>query len=76
MAIRIRKDGTMWCAAHTEKEEGDTYIDDELHYVLSVEKGVIVALPMPEHEKYPRWWWVGSATSDCDFWRRNEDNNR
>ena len=48
MAIRVRKDGTMWCAAHTKPEDGDTYIDDGLHYVMSVERKVIVALPMPE----------------------------
>lgn len=67
MAIRIRKDGTMWCAAHTESMEGDTYIDDGLHYQLSVELGLIVALPMPEHTIYPRWWWTGSAPAVANF---------
>lgn len=59
MAIRVRKDGTMLCAAHTSEQEGDTYIDDNLHYEMSVIHGVITSLPMPEHEKDPRWWWVG-----------------
>ena len=66
MAIRVRKDGTMWCAAHSEPMEGDTYIDDGLHYHLSVERGVIVALPMPEHENHCQWWWANSAPAEAD----------
>lgn len=34
MAIRIRKDGTMLCAAKSEKMDGDKYIDDGLHGLL------------------------------------------
>jgi len=69
MAIRVRTDGTMWCAAHTPEMEGDTYIDDGLHYQMSVECGVIVALPMPEHEQHPQWWWLGSAPEGADQWK-------
>lgn len=58
MAIRVRKDGTMICAALSKPEQGDTYIDDTLHYEMSVIHGVIVSLPEPEHTKDPRWWWV------------------
>lgn len=68
MAIRIRKDGTMICAAHSEPEDGDTYIDDDLHYEMSAVKGVIVALPMPYHVADPRWWWAAQAPSSADFW--------
>lgn len=68
MAIRVRKDGTMWCAALTQPEDGDTYIDDGLHYTMSVERGVIVALPMAEHTKHPQWWWLGSAPPEADRW--------
>lgn len=63
----------MWCAAHTESQPGDTYIDDDLHYQMSVVHGVIVALPMPEHEKHPEWWWwwwwADNAPENADFWR-------
>jgi hypothetical protein len=31
MALRIRKDGRIFCAALRQEEDGDTYIDDELH---------------------------------------------
>lgn len=66
MALRVRDDGTMWCAALTSWQAGDTYIDDGLHYHLSVEQGVIVALPMPQHKDHPQWWWAGSAPPDAD----------
>jgi hypothetical protein len=69
MALRVRTDGTMWCAALTQEMEGDTYIDDGLHYQMSVECGVIVALPMPEHTQHPQWWWRESAPDNADRWR-------
>lgn len=65
MAIRVRKDGTMWCAAHTQPEAGDTYIDDGQHYYLSVECGLIVALPMPDHVNHPQWWWANAAPPEA-----------
>jgi hypothetical protein len=48
--------------------EGDTYIDDGLHYQMSVEHGVIVALPMPDHEKHCQWWWASAAPLEADRW--------
>lgn len=69
MAIRVRTDGTMWCAALTPEMPGDTYIDDGLHYQMSVEHGVIVALPMFAHESHPQWWWAASAPIEADMWR-------
>ena len=41
MAIRIRKDKLILCAAKSEALVGDTYIDDNLHYVLSNELKVL-----------------------------------
>lgn len=41
MAVRIRKNGAIVCAAKSAEEEEDTYIDDGLHYVLGVELGVL-----------------------------------
>lgn len=67
MAIRVRSDGTMWCAVYTDERDGDTYIDDELHYEMSVVNAVIVALPMPEHILNPRWWWKNQAPSNANF---------
>jgi len=58
----------MWCAALTAAEPGDTYIDDGLHYQMSVVHGVIVALPMPEHVDHPQWWWTETAPPEADRW--------
>lgn len=66
MAIRVRKNGMMVCAAHSQPQLGDTYIPDDLHYQLSVVHKVIASLPMEEHEKDPRWWWVGNAPEGVD----------
>lgn len=35
MSLRIRKDGRIFCAAHSESEEGDLYLDDEVHEIIS-----------------------------------------
>lgn len=58
MAVRIRKNGQIFCAALSEENEGDCYIDDELHYKLSVVEKVLVT---NENEKHMatggEWWW-------------------
>jgi endoglucanase Acf2 len=56
MAIRWRKNGDMVCAAMSDSEEGDTYIDDRLHYQLSVISRAIIA--DVDHEKNGLWYWV------------------
>lgn len=66
VAIRVRKNGEMICASLSKPKTGDTYIDDTLHYQMSVEYGVICALPMPEHEKNPKWWWSNNSPKGCD----------
>ena len=59
MAIRIRKDGRILCAALTEAEDGDTYIDDALHYEMSVVHGVLCTTKEPEHSNTgDEWWWT------------------
>lgn len=75
MAIRVRKDGTMWCAAHTDSQPGDTYIDDTLHYEMSVVHSVIVAYPMPRHIEEPQWFWTATAPEDANFMNVNSTHN-
>lgn len=58
MAIRWRKDGRLVCAAMSEEEEGDTYINDRLHYQLSVISRAIIA--DMDHEENGLWHWVHS----------------
>jgi hypothetical protein len=60
MALRIRKDGRILCAAIHPKEEGDTYIDDGLHYEMSVIHKVIGSEPADLHAKSGQWWWLGN----------------
>lgn len=36
MTIRWRKNGTLLCAAQSNPNDNDTYINDRLHYQLSV----------------------------------------
>ena len=66
MAVRIRRSGEIVCAAMHPAEDGDTYIDDGLHYELSVEKRVLVTEPMELHAKSGRWWWRGQAPATTD----------
>jgi len=55
MSLRIRKTGEILCAAHTDPEEGDTYLDDDIHYHLSVLTEAIVA--SPNHKEDNLWFW-------------------
>lgn len=59
MALRIRKDGRILCAALHPVESGDTYIDDALHYEMSVIHEVIVTEPAEKHKERGEWWWSG-----------------
>ena len=55
--MRIRNDGRIFCAAIATEEPGDTYVDDALHYEMSVVHKVMVTRPMPEHMDTGEWWW-------------------
>lgn len=57
MALRVRKDGRILCAAIHKAEDGDVYIDDELHYRLTVIEKAIVTEPMEKHRLRGEWWW-------------------
>jgi hypothetical protein len=56
MAIRWRINGQLVCAAMSKSEEGDTYIDDRLHYQLSVISRAIMA--DVDHEINGFWYWI------------------
>jgi len=55
MALRIRKNGDILCAAHTEPKQGDTYINDDIHYYLAVMTEAIRA--SNNHEQDNLWFW-------------------
>lgn len=60
MALRIRLDGRILCAALNEAEDGDVYIHDGIHYQLSVEEKVLVTTENEYHmANGGEWWWKG-----------------
>lgn len=61
MALRVRKDGRILCAALHDAEDGDTYVNDGLHYEMSVIHKVIGAEPNELHMKSGQWWWMGNV---------------
>ena len=62
MSLRIRGNGTLWCANLNAEEFGDIYIDDVLHYYLSEQKRLLVTWPEPEHSaRFGQWFWNGEA---------------
>ena len=60
MSIRWRNNGDLVCAAVSEATDGDTYIDDRLHYQLSVVSKAIIA--DINHESTGLWHWVHGDT--------------
>lgn len=42
-------------------EPGDTYLDDGVHYYLSVEHKVLCAESHEDHLKSGQWWWIGNV---------------
>lgn len=73
MSLRWRLDGRLLCAAKCEAEDGDCYIDDRLHYELSIERGVIY--PDPSEDTTGLWHWRATRgrqvpTLDEDIARR------
>ena len=64
MAIRIRQNGRILCAAMHPPKHGDTYINDTLHYEMSVIYRVIVTEPHYLHCIHGEWWWTGNVPLD------------
>jgi hypothetical protein len=64
MAFRVRRDGSIVCAAMFDAEPGDTYIDDGLAHELAVTRKLLVSEPMEMHQHTGRWWWRGSVPED------------
>ena len=72
MALRIRENGQILCAAKHPAEPGDTYLHDGLHYRLSVEMDAIVTEPMYcdggrcGHAYHGEWWWRDRVPADVE----------
>jgi len=55
MSLRWRKDNTLICGAKSKKEKDDCYIDDRLHYKLSLEEQVVI--PNVDENITGLWKW-------------------
>lgn len=64
MAVRIRADNRVLCAAMHPAEEGDIYVNDAIHYFLACEAKVLVTEPHEQHIKRGEWWWVNATPMD------------
>lgn len=73
MSLRIRKDGTVLCAAMHPKQPGDTYLHDGISYRLTVEERALVTEPMAckggrgGHGKHGQWWWKSDVPEDVQI---------
>lgn len=66
MAVRIRKDRkTIICAAKSKPEEGDCYVDDDVHYVLAVEMKILHS----HRDEGDTWYFAPQSRKEID----NED---
>lgn len=57
MALRIKKDKSIVCAAISKEQKEDIYIDDTIHQALCNRK-LIVAEPEPQHSNNGGLWWL------------------
>lgn len=70
MALRIRKDGRILCAAKHPPEPGDTYLHDGISYRLTVATRAVVTEPMESdagrggHGAHGEWWWRHEVPDD------------
>lgn len=67
MALRIRKNGRILCAAIHKEEQEDTYIDDNLHYQMSVIHKVIATEEYEKHIINGEWWWIGNIPNKIEI---------
>jgi hypothetical protein len=67
MAVRIRKDGSILCAALHDSKDGDLYLDDTIHYHLSCVAKVLVTQKMESHIRYGEWWWINSIPKGIEI---------
>lgn len=65
MAVRIRKNGRIFCAALSNVMDGDCYIDDETHYQLSSVNKLLVTTENDYHiANGGEWWWKGQEPNN------------
>jgi hypothetical protein len=70
MSLRWRKNGDLICAAKSQAKNGDTYIDDRLHYQLAVMEKVVI--PNDDEKKTGSWHWRHVEITDPEPNREEE----
>lgn len=74
MALRIRQNGSVLCAAIHKEQCGDIYIPDNISEILTGCTGeipVLVTEPNEKHMKHGLWWWAYGAIpewAEIDYW--------
>ena len=69
MSLRWRKNGRLICGAKCEWFPGDVYIDDRLHYMLSV---ILQVIEPDEHEdENGLWHWIMDEEGRKEYERIN-----
>lgn len=63
MALWIRRDGSILCAAMYSDELGDIYLDDTIHEHLSLVTKVLVTESHESHSVRGEWWWINAIPS-------------
>ena len=72
MAVRVREDGAILCAAMYPAQPGDAYLDDVVHERLASGAGVLVTEPMHcdggrgGHANHGEWWWRDRVPADVE----------
>lgn len=72
MAVRIRQNGQILCAAMHPADPADTYLDDVLHERLASGTGALVTEPMHcdggrgGHANHGEWWWRDRVPADVE----------
>ena len=70
MAVRIRADRKIIvCAAMSEEQLGDCYLDDSIHYELSVELGVLCCVGQ-NNDGADLWEFCAPGTPPSLIWRQ------
>lgn len=85
MAVRVRADGRILCAAMHPAEPGDDYIPDNVSEKLSGATGILPPVLVTEewelppgvgrggHSVHGEWWWRDAVPDDAvivDWWLR------
>jgi hypothetical protein len=72
LALRIRKNGQILCAAVHPAEPGDAYLHDGLHDRLASDLATVVTEPMHcdvgrgGHANHGEWWWRDRVPADVE----------